>query len=194
MKILITGALGHIGSKLIHSLKPGEYAEVIMIDNLSTQRYASLFNLPEGVNFKFYEEDILKADVLINVPIAKDHSSTKLTLGMKNLMGVIWDRGVLHINLGQCIADLNALVRPQLTVIDAVRILTAYGPTGGSLSYVKKLDTVIACPDIVAADSYATSLFGLKPEDLAYIVAGTSMGLGRSDLQNMRIEEITLGT
>ena len=139
-------------------------------------------------------EDILKADILINVPVAKNHSSSRLTLGMKNLMGVILDRNACHVNLGQCIADLNALVRPQLTVIDAVRILTAYGPTGGSLSYVKKLDTVIACPDIVAADSYATSLFGLKPEDLAYIVAGTSMGLGRSDLQNMRIEEITLGT
>jgi uncharacterized protein (DUF362 family) len=84
-------------------------------------------------------EDILKAEVLINVPIAKQHSSSaRLTLGMKNLMGVVQDRGALHNDLGQCIAELNALVRPQLTVIDAVRILTAYGPTDGSLSYVKK--------------------------------------------------------
>lgn len=63
MKILITGALGHIGSKLIHSIIPGEVKEVGLIDNMSTQRYASLFNLPNGVNFKFYEEDILKADL-----------------------------------------------------------------------------------------------------------------------------------
>ena len=140
-------------------------------------------------------DDILKADVLINVPIAKQHSSSaRLTLGMKNLMGVVWDRGALHNDLGQCIADLNALVRPQLTVIDAVRILTAYGPTGGSLSYVKKLDTVIASPDIVAADSYAASLFDMKPEDLPYIVAATGMGLGRSDLENLKIEQISLGT
>ncbi len=116
---------------------------------------------------------------MINVPIAKQHSSTaRLTLGMKNLMGVVLDRGALHTDLGQCIADLNSLVRPQLTVIDAVRILTAYGPTGGSLSYVKQLDTVIASPDIVAADSYAASLFDLKPADLPYIVAGTSHGTG----------------
>ncbi|MBT6112948.1 MAG: NAD-dependent epimerase/dehydratase family protein, partial [Candidatus Marinimicrobia bacterium] len=68
MKLLITGALGHIGSKLIHSIKPGEFEEVRLIDNMLTQRYSSLFNLLKGVNFKFYEEDILKAvlDVLLD--------------------------------------------------------------------------------------------------------------------------------
>jgi uncharacterized protein (DUF362 family) len=154
-------------------------------------------SIPNAVTLKktAVYDDILKADVLINVPIAKQHSSTaRLTLGMKNLMGVVWDRGALHTDLGQCIADLNALVRPQLTVIDAVNILTAYGPTGGSLSYVKKLDTLIASPDVVAADSYAASLFNMKPEDLPYIVAGMAMGLGRSDLQNLKIEQISLGT
>lgn len=63
-RILITGALGHIGSKLIHSIAPDEFKEVRMIDNLSTQRYASLFNLPKGVNFSFIEGDILKADLM----------------------------------------------------------------------------------------------------------------------------------
>jgi UDP-glucose 4-epimerase len=62
-KILITGALGHIGSKMIHSIKPGEYEEVCMVDNLLTQRYPSLFNLPRGVNYKFVEGDILKVDL-----------------------------------------------------------------------------------------------------------------------------------
>ena len=138
-------------------------------------------------------EDILKADVLINVPIAKQHSSSRLTLGMKNLMGVVQDRSAMHINLGQCIADLNALVRPQLTVVDAVRILTANGPTGGDLADVKKLDTLIASPDVVAADSYSASLFGMKPEELDYIVIGTRMGLGRSDLQNLKIQIIPVG-
>ncbi len=138
-------------------------------------------------------EDILKADVLINVPIAKQHGSSGLTLGMKNLMGVIQNRSALHYNgLHQCIADLNALIKPQLTVVDAVRILTANGPTGGSLADVQKLDTVIASRDVVAADSYAASLFGLKPEDLGYIVIGTGMGLGRSDLQNMNVRVIQL--
>ena len=61
-------------------------------------------------------------------------------------MGMVLDRSAMHLNLGQCIADLNALVRPQLTVVDAVRILTANGPTGGNLADVKKLDTIIASP------------------------------------------------
>ena len=63
LKILITGALGHIGSKLIHSIIPEEYEEVRLIDNILTQRYVSLFNLPNDVNFKFFEDDILKADL-----------------------------------------------------------------------------------------------------------------------------------
>ncbi len=140
-------------------------------------------------------DEILNADVLINVPIAKNHESeARLTLGMKNLMGVVQDRSAMHISLVQCIADLASLVKPQLTVIDAVRILTRNGPRGGRLADVQKLDTVIASPDIVAADSYAASLFGLTPADIAYIGIAASMGIGRSDLENLRIEEISLNS
>jgi uncharacterized protein (DUF362 family) len=135
-------------------------------------------------------DNILKADVLINVPIAKHHGLARLTLGMKNLMGTISDRQAIHFNLGQRLADLTSRIRPTLTVIDAVRILTDHGPSGGSLDDVKKIDTLIVSPDIIAADSYAASLFGLQPDDLAYIPPGVAMNLGRSDLQNIRIEEI----
>jgi uncharacterized protein (DUF362 family) len=141
----------------------------------------------------FIAEEILKADVLINVPIAKHHSLARLTLGMKNLMGVVRDRPNLHSNIGQNLADLSKLVQPKLTVVDAVRILLANGPSGGNLDDVKQLDTVIVSPDIVAADSYAAALFGLRPSDVSYIKAGTEIGLGRSDLENLKIEEITVG-
>ena len=63
MKLLITGPLGHIGSKFIHSIKPGEYDQVILLDNLLTQRYCSLFNLPKGVPFQFVEADVCTADL-----------------------------------------------------------------------------------------------------------------------------------
>jgi uncharacterized protein (DUF362 family) len=132
-------------------------------------------------------EDVLNADVVINVPIAKHHGLARLTLGMKNLMGVIWERPPLHFNLGQRLADLTSRIRPALTVIDAVRVLTAHGPTGGDLADVRKLDTVIASPDIVAADAFAATLFGLRPDDLDYVRAGVAMGLGRSDLENLTI-------
>jgi uncharacterized protein (DUF362 family) len=137
-------------------------------------------------------EDILKADTVINVPIAKVHDLSRLTLGMKNLMGVVRDRPILHGHISQNLADLASLVRPKLTVIDAVRVMVSHGPTGGSLDDVKKLDTVVASPDIVAADSYAARLFGLRPDSLGYVVAGAAMGLGRSDLENLRIEEIAV--
>ena len=137
--------------------------------------------------------DILTADVLIDVPIAKHHSLARLTLGMKNLMGVIADRGAMHANLGQRLADLAGRVRPTLTIIDAVRILMANGPTGGDLNDVQQLDTLIASTDIVAADSYGITLFGLQPDDLDYIRAGVAAGLGRSDLKNLQIEELRVG-
>jgi uncharacterized protein (DUF362 family) len=138
-------------------------------------------------------DDALKADVLIDVPIAKHHSLARLTLGMKNLMGLITLREAVHNDMGQRLADLTNLFQPELTVVDAVRMLMANGPTGGDLNDVKQMNTIIASPDIVAADSYAATLFGLQPEDLSYIQAGTQRGLGRSDLKNLRIEEINVG-
>lgn len=148
--------------------------------------------IPQGVDLKKWGmyEDALQADVLINVPIAKHHSLARLTLGMKNLMGLIQNRSGMHANIGQRLADITSRLQPALTIVDAVRILTANGPTGGNLDDVKTLNTLIASTDIVAADSYAATLFGLKPDDLAYVRAGTAMGLGRSDLDNLKIEEI----
>ena len=152
-------------------------------------------DVPQGVDLKQTKafKDALEADVLIDAPIAKHHGSARLTLGMKNLMGLIQNRGAIHQNLGQRIADLATLFRPTLTVVDAVRILMNHGPSGGNLEDVKKLDTVIVSPDIVATDSYATTLFGLQPGDIPYIAAATKMGLGNSDLSSLRIEEIAVG-
>ena len=149
--------------------------------------------IPNGVQLKSTEvfDDVLNADVLINVPIAKHHGSARLSLGMKNLMGVVRNRSAFHANLGQRIADLSTLLHPQLTVVDAVRILTANGPSGGNLNDVQKLDTILASADIVAVDSYATTLFGMQPDEIPYIKAAAAMGLGRNDLKNLKIEELS---
>jgi uncharacterized protein (DUF362 family) len=137
-------------------------------------------------------KDALDTDVLIDVPIAKHHDLAKLTLGIKNLMGLIRDRGAIHQNLGQRLADLTSLLQPDLTIVDAVRVLMANGPTGGDLGDVKELNTIIASPDIVAADSYATTLFGLQPDDIGYIRLAGQMGLGRTSLKDLRIEEFVV--
>jgi uncharacterized protein (DUF362 family) len=147
--------------------------------------------IPQGRDITEWQvyQDILSADLVINVPIAKHHSLARLTLGGKNLLGVVQSPNQLHRNLGQRIADLASLVRPALTVMDAVRILMDRGPTGGSLSDVKQTDTVIASHDMVAVDAWSATLFGLKGEDIAYVKAAADMGLGTLDLGSLKIEE-----
>ncbi len=162
-----------------------------IMETISSVKFVDT-EIPQGQDLRTCQiyDDILQADVVINVPIAKHHSLARLTLGMKNLMGTIRSRPPMHTNLGQRLADLTSCIRPALTVVDAVRILTRNGPTGGNLDDVQKLDTVIASPDIVAADSYAAGLFGKQPGDLSYINAAVAMGLGRSDLENLEIVEL----
>ena len=136
--------------------------------------------------------DILNADAVINVPIAKHHSGATLTLGLKNMMGVVKNRGALHASgLAQSIVDLATVVKPTLTVIDATRILVANGPTGGDLNDVKQMDTIIASADVVAADAYAATLFGLTGADVAYIALADALGLGTMDLDSIKVEEIS---
>ncbi len=149
---------------------------------------------PQGIeltSFDIYDE-ILNTDVLINVPVAKHHMDAKLTLAMKNLMGVIGDRPTLHKNFGQRIADLASAIKPTLNVMDAVRVMTKNGPMGFLEKDTLKMDTLIVSEDMVAIDSYTTRFFDMKPEDLDYVVCAVEMGLGRSDLENLRIEEIDL--
>jgi len=150
--------------------------------------------IPQGRDIQEWPiyQEVLNADVLIDVPIAKHHSLARLTLAGKNLMGVIQNRGQIHANLGQRIADLASIVRPQLTVVDAVRTLMNHGPTGGNLDDVRLTNTVIASHDIVAADAYAATLFGLAGADISYVKAAAEMGLGTLDLNSIEIEEIQM--
>ncbi|MBU0676214.1 MAG: DUF362 domain-containing protein [Proteobacteria bacterium] len=133
-------------------------------------------------------QDALEADCYINLPIAKHHSLSRLTMGLKNSMGVLGGRrGGMHHDLGQKLADLATVIRPKLTIIDATRILLANGPQGGDLKDVKILDTLLASTDPVAADAYTTTLFGLKPEDIESTVAAYAFGLGEIDLQKIKV-------
>jgi len=133
-------------------------------------------------------KDALEADTYINVPVAKHHSLSTLTLGLKNSMGVLGgNRGQMHHNLGQKLADLATVIRPKLTLIDATRILLRNGPQGGNTDDVEILDTVIASADPVACDAYATTLFNLQPEEIESTVADYKLGLGEMDLSRMQI-------
>jgi uncharacterized protein (DUF362 family) len=136
----------------------------------------------------FYR-DALAADCYINVPVAKHHGSSTLTLGLKNAMGVIGGaRGRLHLNLAPRIADLNLVIRPDLTLVDATRILLRNGPSGGNLADVKIMDTLVAGIDPVAVDAWSTTLFGLAPGDIGSTVEAFERGLGQMDLSKCRIQ------
>jgi uncharacterized protein (DUF362 family) len=150
---------------------------------------------PQGIELKTFDiyDEILTADVFINVPVAKHHMDAKLTLAMKNLMGIISDRPIIHKNFGQRIADLASAVRPTLNVMDAVRVMKKNGPIGYFIRDTVSMDTVIVSEDMVAIDSYTTRLFDMKPEDLDYVVCAAEMGIGRSDIENLHVEEINMG-
>lgn len=151
-------------------------------------------DIPMGKSISSWEiyRDALETDVLIDVPIAKSHSLARLTLGGKNLLGLAANPNQLHRALGQRVADLVSVIRPSLTIVDAIRILVEHGPTGGSLNDVKQANTIIASHDIIAADAYGATLFGLTGADIPYIKAGAEMGLGRLDLSTVKVEEINV--
>lgn len=135
--------------------------------------------------------ELFDADKIINVPIAKHHGLAKLTMALKNWMGMMGgNRSRIHQKLDESLSDLARVIKPTLTVLDAVRILTANGPQGGSLKDVKMLDTVVVGTDQVAVDSFGATLFGMKGSDLGYVKAAAKAGLGEMDFSKLKIKRI----
>lgn len=139
--------------------------------------------------------EILEADKVINIPIAKHHGLATLTMAIKNWMGVMGGRrNSIHQRLDESLVDLALVIKPTLTILDAVRILTANGPQGGDLKDVKKMDTVIVGIDQVAVDSYGATLFGMKGSDLGFVRTSDKMGLGSMDLSKLKIKKININS
>lgn len=154
--------------------------------------------IPRGKKLKTAEvlQDVLDTDVFINFPIPKHHFATEVTLGMKNLMGIAWDMEIMHkIDLHQCIADISTLRKPDLTVVDAIRILTTNGPKGPGKT--EDPVEVIAATDMVAADAYSAAFFKhpktgkpFRPEEIKFIKLGYDFGLGEIDLSKVRVKRV----
>lgn len=133
----------------------------------------------------------IETDRLINMPIAKQHSLTRCTLGMKNLFGIIGGRrNQLHQQIDQSIVDLAAFCRPTLIVVDATRVLLRSGPQGGSLDDVAIENTVICATDQVAADSRAAEFLGVTGDQVGHIVLAEESGLGLVDYRAAGYREI----
>lgn len=137
--------------------------------------------------------DVIEADKLINVPIAKHHGLSKVTLGMKNLMGIIGGaRNQFHQQIDKTLADLAGFVKPDLVVIDAIRVLTKNGPVGGNPKDVERRDIVAAGTDQVALDAYGATLLGHKPEEIGHIREAASRGLGTLDYRTLSPKDMTI--
>ena len=172
-------------------------AKVIPADKES---YFKTVKLPRGKSLKEMKvhEALLDANVWINVPILKHHGGTNLTIAMKNLMGIIWDRRVFHrTNLHQCIADMCSLEKkPVLNIVDAYRVLKSNGPQGRSASDVVLSKGLFMSPDIVAVDTASTRFFSqireMTLEDVKHIQLGQDMKLGTTDIDKLNVKRIRL--
>jgi uncharacterized protein (DUF362 family) len=151
---------------------------------------------------------LVDCDVLINMPIVKDHKGTKFTASMKNMMGACASStnrffhqgsgkgGVLryfqYYNniefLSQCIADVHLVRKPDLCIVDATEFITTNGPNGpGEL---KRAQKIIAGPNCVSVDAYCATLLGFQPEDILMIQYASEHGIGERNLKRLTIKEL----
>jgi len=161
---------------------------------LEERKFFREIKVPQGKVFDRVEvmNEALECDVLINLPQAKSHSATGVSLGIKGLMGLIWDRWSFHskYDIDQALADLATVIKPQLTILDATRALVSGGP--GGPGEVVKPNLIIAGIDPVAVDSYAVSIapwYGqnFKGRQVKHLLMANQRGLGKVDLDQMKI-------
>jgi len=158
------------------------------------RKFFKEINIPGGKALDRVEviQEVLESDLLVNLPVAKSHSATGVSLGIKGLMGLIWDRESFHsrLNINQALADLATAIKPQLTVLDATRALTSGGP--GGPGEVKKTNLIIAGTDPVAVDAYGVTIapwYGqhFKGRQVEHLLIAHQRGLGKIDTDQLNI-------
>ena len=164
------------------------------------EKYYKNVNLPDGVRLKSTKihESIIDCDVWINVPVLKNHGGAKMTISMKNYMGIVWDRGFWHSNdLQQCIADCATYSKkPVLNIVDAYRIMTQNGPKGKTAEDVVLAKALFLSTDIVAADTAALKFFNqfkeMKMEAVSHIGKAEKLNVGTTNLDSIKVERIKI--
>lgn len=162
----------------------------------NSENYYQQIEIPGGVVLKSAKvhELLLETDVFINLPVLKDHNSTRMTACMKNMMGVVWDRGFWHRNdLNQCIADYALFEKkPALHILDCYNVMVKHGPQGVSKEDVVQMKSQIISTDWVACDAAATKMLGVDLEKIEYIPQAHKMGLGNMNLETLNIKRIKM--
>jgi uncharacterized protein (DUF362 family) len=162
----------------------------------NSESYYQKIEIPGGVKLQSAKvhQLLLETDIYINVPILKDHSSTRMTGCLKNSMGLVWDRGYWHSNnLNQCIADFALYEKkPALNVIDCYNVMVKHGPQGVSKEDIVQMKSQILTSDWVAGDAAGAKMLGVAPEMIEYISIAHKMGLGNMNLDSLNIKRIKM--
>jgi uncharacterized protein (DUF362 family) len=162
----------------------------------NSENYYQSIEIPGGVKLKNAKvhEILLDTDVFINVPILKDHNSTRMTACLKNNMGLVWDRGFWHSNnLHQCIADYALFEKkPALNIIDCYNVIVKHGPQGVSKEDLVLMKSQIITTDWVAGDTAAAKMLGVDPQKIDYIPIAHKMGLGNMNIDSLSIKRIKM--
>jgi len=146
------------------------------------------------VNWPIFYKPFEKVDKLIGISPVKDHQRSAASMSIKNWYGLLGGRrNIFHQDINTIIAELAMMAKPTLVILDGVETMMTNGPTGGSLSDLKKTNTMIASCDMVAADSYGCSLLGLKPADLPYLAKAEAAGAGTTDYESLKPKYATAG-
>ena len=176
-----------------------QHVPVVHVLALQDRKFFREIKIPQGKVLERVEvlTDVLGNAVLINVPVAKSHSATGVSLGLKGLMGLIWDRESFHsqFNINQGIADLATVIKPQLTILDATRAMVSGGP--GGPGDVKKPNLIIAGVDPVAVDSYGVGIVpwygrNFKGRQVEHLLEAYQRGLGKIDVEKLKIYKGTV--
>jgi uncharacterized protein (DUF362 family) len=162
----------------------------------NSENYYQQVDIPGGVKLNSVKvhELLLSTDVFINVPVLKNHNSTRMTSCLKNMMGVVWDRGYWHSNnLNQCIADYALFEKkPALNIIDCYNVMVKNGPQGVSKEDVVLKKSQIITPDWVAGDVASAKMLGVEIEKIEYIAMAHKLGLGNMNLDSQNIKRIKM--
>lgn len=138
-------------------------------------------------NWPIFFEPFEKVDKLIGIAPVKDHHRSGASMTMKNWYGLLGGRrNIFHQDINTIITELAMMVKPTLVILDGTEVMMTNGPTGGSVSDLRRANTLIASTDCVAADSFGCGLLNLKVSDLPYLAKAEIAGAGTTDYNSLK--------
>lgn len=152
--------------------------------------------IPDAVKLKKpkVHKNILESDVYINMPVLKHHGGAVVTACLKNVMGLIWDRGFFHQNdLQQCITDGLLIRKPDLNILDAYTPMMRNGPVGkDETDLIPGVHSLIVSKDAVACDAAGSLILGHKEKGIKHVELAHEAKLGCAELAKLNIKRINM--